>query len=117
MREWRHVHLCAREVRLDPGTTKNQERRTFPLTDVLRTLLTEQKTLADTLKANGVICPWVFHRYGKPHPRFPRRLGSGLQGRRMSGSAGPRRAPDRRPESRTGRRAAERRDENDEAQD
>jgi integrase len=57
---------CAGEVRLDPDITKNQEGRTFPLTDALRMLLTEQKALMDTLKASGVICPWVFHRHGKP---------------------------------------------------
>jgi integrase len=64
--EWRHVDLRSGEVRLDPGTTKNQQGRTFPLTDALRTLLTEQKRLADTLKPSGVICRWVFHRHGKP---------------------------------------------------
>jgi integrase len=113
--EWRHVDLRAGEVRLDLGTTKNQEGRTFPLTDALRTLLTERKTLADAPKASGVICPWVFHRHGKPIRDF-QRLGSGLQGRRLSGSAGPRLAPDRRPESRAGRRAADSRDEDDRAQ-
>jgi len=30
--EWRHVDLKAGEVRLDPGTTKNGEGRTFPFT-------------------------------------------------------------------------------------
>ena len=34
--------------------------------NTLRTLLTEQKVLADILKARNVICPWVFHRHGKP---------------------------------------------------
>jgi integrase len=63
--EWRRVDLRAGEVRLDPGTTKNQQGRTFPLTDAFRTLLTERKALADALKARGVICPRVFHRHGK----------------------------------------------------
>jgi hypothetical protein len=36
------VDFSAGEVRLDPGTTKNDEGRTFPFTDALRALLTEQ---------------------------------------------------------------------------
>jgi integrase len=43
--EWRHVDLRVGEVRLDPGATKNQDGRTFPLTDALRTVLTERKAL------------------------------------------------------------------------
>ena len=68
--EWRNVDLTAGEVRLDPGTTKNGEGRTFPFTDDLRTLLDEQKALADQLKARGVICRFVFHRDGKPIKSF-----------------------------------------------
>jgi integrase len=41
-REWRHVDLKAGEVRLEPGTTKNKEGRTFPFTTELRTLLEAQ---------------------------------------------------------------------------
>lgn len=68
--QWRQVDLQAGEVRLDPGTTKNREGRTFPLTDDLRTLLDDQKTIADGLKARGVICPFVFHRSGEPIKDF-----------------------------------------------
>ena len=37
--EWRHVDLTAGEVRLDPGTTKNDDGRVFPLTRELRRVL------------------------------------------------------------------------------
>ena len=38
--EWRHVDLKAGEVRLDPGTTKNGEGRTFPFTIDLKRVST-----------------------------------------------------------------------------
>jgi integrase len=60
--QWRHVDFEARVVRLDPHTTKNDEGRTFPFTDALERLLEAQKTEHDRLKAEGLICPWVFNR-------------------------------------------------------
>jgi integrase len=60
--QWRHVDFEARVVRLDPHTTKNDEGRTFPFTDVLEQLLEAQKAEHDRLKAKDVICPWVFNR-------------------------------------------------------
>jgi integrase len=60
--QWRHVDFEARVVRLDPHTTKNDEGRTFPFTDALEQLLEAQKAEHDRLKAEGVICPWVFNR-------------------------------------------------------
>ena len=59
---WRHVDFEGRVVRLDPHTTKNDEGRTFPFTDVLERLLEAQKVEHDRLKAEGVISPWVFNR-------------------------------------------------------
>jgi integrase len=61
--EWRQVDLTAGEVRLEPGTTKNKEGRTFPFTRELRILM-------DTLhgehvrlnKKEGKIEPRVFVR-------------------------------------------------------
>ena len=55
----------AQEWRLDPHTTKNDEGRTFPFTDVVQELLEAQKAEHDRLKAEDVLCPWVFHRTGK----------------------------------------------------
>ncbi|HZF74059.1 MAG TPA: site-specific integrase [Gemmatimonadaceae bacterium] len=60
--QWRHVDCEARVVRLDPHTTKNDEGRTFPFTDTLEWLLEAQKAEHERLKAEGVICPWVFNR-------------------------------------------------------
>ena len=45
-----------------PHTTKNDEGRTFPFTDALERLLEAQRAEHERLKAEGVICPWVFHR-------------------------------------------------------
>jgi integrase len=39
--------------------------RTFPFTDALQHLLEAQKAVHDRLKAEDVLCPWVFHRTGK----------------------------------------------------
>ena len=63
--QWRHVDFEARVVRLDPHTTKNDESRTFPFTDALEQVLETQKAEHDRLKAEGVICPWVFNRTNK----------------------------------------------------
>ena len=63
--QWRHVDFEAHVVRLDPHTTKNDEGRTFPFTDALQQLLEAQKDEHDRLKAEGVICPWVFNRTNK----------------------------------------------------
>jgi integrase len=49
-------------VRLDPHTTKNDEGRTFPFTEALERLLEAQEAEHERLKAEGVICPWVFNR-------------------------------------------------------
>jgi len=48
--EWRQVDFQAGTVRLEPGTTKNDEGRIFPFT--------------------GRIIPWVFHLNGKPLTDF-----------------------------------------------
>ena len=59
--EWRQVDLNAGEVRLDAGTTKNDEARTFPLTRKLRRVLEDQQKIADDLKReHGTIVRHVF---------------------------------------------------------
>ena len=55
--QWRQVDFEARVVRLDSHTTKNDEGRTFPFTDVLERLLEAQKAEHERLKAGDVICP------------------------------------------------------------
>ena len=69
--QWRQVDFEAGEVRLDPGTTKNRQGRTFPMTDALREILIHQRSVTDRLqRTTGTICPWVFHRHGRPIKTF-----------------------------------------------
>jgi integrase len=69
--EWRHVDFDAGEVRLDPGTTKNREGRTFPMTAQLRALLERQRTITDAVQRRAsALCSRVFHRNGAPVRRF-----------------------------------------------
>jgi integrase len=59
--EWRQVDLKSGEVRLDPGTTKNQDGRVFPLTTELRQLLEDQKASAERLqRETETILRYVF---------------------------------------------------------
>ena len=78
--EWRRVDVTERlspdqdipgTVRLDPGTTKNDEGRVFPFTAELRDVILTQREVTDRLeREQGRICPWVFHRDGKPIKSF-----------------------------------------------
>jgi integrase len=64
---WAQVDFEGGFVRLEPGTTKNNEGRAFPLIPELRALL--ERRLAITRRcerAQGRIIANVFHRYGKP---------------------------------------------------
>ena len=57
----RQVDFVAGEVRLDPGTTKNDEGRVFPFTVELRRILEEQRRLADRVRRErGMIPRYVF---------------------------------------------------------
>ncbi len=56
------VDLQAGVVRLEPGTTKNREGRSFHVTAELREMLTAQLASIEALKKRGIICPFVFHR-------------------------------------------------------
>lgn len=65
---WRQVDLAAGVVRLDPGTTKNREGRTFPISALppLEELLRRQRERTDAVeKRTGRIVPCVFHRDGE----------------------------------------------------
>jgi integrase len=69
--QWRQVDLVGGVVRLDAGTTKNEDARTFPLTAELRAVLEAQLAYTDTIqKSRGAIIPHVFHRKGKPIKSF-----------------------------------------------
>lgn len=66
---WRQVDFKAAVVRLEPGTTKNDEGRIFPFgaSPELATLLEEQRRLTSALeRETGQIVSWVFHRSGRP---------------------------------------------------
>jgi integrase len=62
------VDLSAGEVRLEPGTTKNNEGRVFPISVLpeLARLLAHQKSRTERIeRATGRPIPWVFHRCGE----------------------------------------------------
>ena len=65
--QWRQIDFEAGTVRLEPGTTKNREGRTFVMTTELRACLeaVRERTTAFEREA-GQIVPHVFHRDGKP---------------------------------------------------
>jgi integrase len=66
---WAQVDFGAGTVRLEPGTTKNREGRSFPFTALpsLERLLIEQRERTDEVeRRTAAIVPWVFHRAGKP---------------------------------------------------
>ena len=68
--EWRQVDRQVGEVRLDPGTTKNQAGRVFPFTDAVKTLFDDLWAEHERLKKKGTICRHVFARNGKPVSDF-----------------------------------------------
>jgi len=66
-RRWAHVDFAAGWLRLEPGETKNQEGRMFPLTPDLRAVLSRQRERTEAVDRTAErIVPWVFHRNGKP---------------------------------------------------
>jgi integrase len=72
--EWRQVDFKAGTVRLEPGTTKNKDGRTFPMTKALRALLDAQHAEHERLKKRRVpiTFPRVFFRIeGTWRPALP----------------------------------------------
>ena len=68
--QWSQVDFKNRRVYLEPGSTKNSDARWFPFTTELEGILLEQKRKTDDLKREGIICPFIFHRNGKPIKSF-----------------------------------------------
>jgi integrase len=67
--QWRQVDFKAGTVRLEPGTTKNRDGRTFPMTPELRAVLEAQRAATDALqRKTGSIIPCVFHRTARGRP-------------------------------------------------
>jgi len=68
---WNRVDFQAGTVRLEPGTTKNDEARVFFLTPELKASLEAQRAATDAAqRETGAIVPWVFHRDGRPIKDF-----------------------------------------------
>ena len=76
--EWRQVDFHAGQVRLDPGTTKNNEGRVFQMTAELRELLqTRKDAVEDLRRTRRLIVPQVFYRMVadcRGGERFPRKV-------------------------------------------
>jgi integrase len=71
--QWRQVDLAAETIRLDPGTTKNDEGRLFVMTPDLKATLAAQWAGTDALqRETGQIIPFIFHRTGTPIKSFRR---------------------------------------------
>jgi len=67
--QWHQVDFKAGIVRLEPGTTKNDEGRVFPFAVLpdLEALLQRQRERTEALQVGtGRIIPHVFHRDGEP---------------------------------------------------
>ena len=65
---WDRVDLDAGVVRLDVGTTKNSDGRTFPidaLPELLELLRAQRRDAARIQLKTGQPVPWVFHRAGR----------------------------------------------------
>ncbi len=68
---WNRVDFQAGTVRLEPGTTKNDEARVFFLAPELKACLEAQRAATDAAqRETGAIVPWVFHRGGRPIKDF-----------------------------------------------
>jgi len=71
--QWRQVHFKAGIVRLEPGSTKNDDGRVFPFTvyPALEALLRRQRERTTAReRATGQVITWVFHREGRPIKSF-----------------------------------------------
>jgi integrase len=66
-----HLDLKAGWLRLEPGETRNDDGRNFPVTQELRAVLEEQVSKTRALElATGQIIPWLFHLNGEPIKNF-----------------------------------------------
>src|SRR5262249_4353771 len=65
---WERVDFAHQEVRLEPGTTKNSEGRTFPFSALpaLAALIYQQRESTTKIeKELKISIPFVFHRHGR----------------------------------------------------
>jgi len=71
--QWWQVDFTAGIIRLEPGTTKNDDGRVLPFAvhPALEALLRRQRERTVAVeRATGQIIPWVFHRRGRPITDF-----------------------------------------------
>ena len=66
--QWSQIDRQFGTVRLEPGTTKNSDGRTFAYAEIeeLHHVIEAQWQEHEVLRRSGIICPWVFHRNGRP---------------------------------------------------
>jgi hypothetical protein len=94
--KWRQVDLAAKTVRLDPGSTKNDDGRLFPFGAMLdlESAIKSRRRAADAWeRTHAAICPWVFQpgrgltarRQRAPVEEFSAGLERGVLGRRVPG--------------------------------
>ena len=70
--QWSQVDQHRRIIRLEPDTTKNRDGRTFPygMLPELEEVIEGQWQDHRRLEEKGVLCPYIFHRNGKPIAGF-----------------------------------------------
>ncbi len=91
---WARVDFTAGLVRLEVGSTKNKDGRSFPFAMLppLKALLTGQRAHTTTVeRETGQILPWVFHRHGRPIRYFEKAWAAALDRAAHTGT-GPLRA-------------------------
>jgi hypothetical protein len=78
--QWKQVDLHAGVVRLEPGTTKNDEGHQFPfgkLQELDEVLRLQRHRANEVLVRTGQMVQWVFHRNGVPIREFSEESGTG----------------------------------------
>jgi integrase len=71
--QWSRVDMKTGSVRLDPGTTKNDEGRVFPFIafpELAEVLQRQREYTSAVERQKGIIVPWVFHRNSAPIKDF-----------------------------------------------
>lgn len=86
--QWTQVDLKAGTVRLEPGTTKNDDGRSFPFAkflDLADTIQQQRDYTSAVERQKSVIIPWVFHRNGAPIKDFRGAWESACEGAGVAG--------------------------------
>lgn len=81
--QWENVDFERNEIRLLPGTSKNDAPRVVIMTPEMRGLLLDQKKKAEASPRPD--CPWVFHRNGLQIKDFRKMWEEGLKNAGLKG--------------------------------